>query len=289
MVHDVQALDGHALQAPFAQRTDPRALRDAEPRAGADIERTERIACTIAPAEVRTCRAFSQRNLVSACHLSCGSWVTHIMRRLSPAAGLSAVLLSTTQFWRLWTVANFAAECIHRNGGMSADSSAGTLRRPGRARPSWRSRVSRAPTAVTATRAHRCCQPRCSWTTRRPRRRPPTRRHRRPPPPFRRRSPTKGRRCGASAAFCGACDLRQGAPGLHSVGVGCVSLLHCHWPVHDIPPMSRCTACTYSLLVRKNNGNHDLLELARSQAAQRRVSAERLALAQGAAALLLMS
>ena len=48
----MQALDGHALQTPFALRADARSLRDAEPRAGSDIERTERIACTIAPAEV---------------------------------------------------------------------------------------------------------------------------------------------------------------------------------------------------------------------------------------------
>ena len=50
---NTQALDGHALQTPFAQRTDPRTLRDAEPRAGADVERTERIACTVGSAEVR--------------------------------------------------------------------------------------------------------------------------------------------------------------------------------------------------------------------------------------------
>jgi hypothetical protein len=50
----MQALDGHALQTPFAQRADPRSLRDAEPRAGAEIERTERIACTVGTAEVTT-------------------------------------------------------------------------------------------------------------------------------------------------------------------------------------------------------------------------------------------
>ena len=48
----LQALDGHALQAPFTQRTDPQSVRDAEPWAGAEIERTERIACTVGPAEV---------------------------------------------------------------------------------------------------------------------------------------------------------------------------------------------------------------------------------------------